>query len=143
RQDPEALAVIEATAASKHSRMLLAGRDWRTDGTWHRFSATGPWGEMDDLRTSLPGPHQVDNAGLALAACALLTEDGWRIGHDAMRTGLATAIWPGRFEEVESERGQRIVIDGAHTPASAQALATALAERYPGQRATFIIGLFR
>lgn len=143
RQDAEGLAVIEATATAMGSRMLLAGRDWQTDGTWQHFTATGPWGEVTNLRTSLPGPHQVDNAGLALAACALLAEDGWRIGHEAMRTGLATAVWPGRFEEVDLASGQRIVIDGAHTPASAQALATALAERYPGQRATFIIGLFR
>ncbi len=141
RQDPEALAVIEATAAEKHSTMLLAGRDWRTQGTWQQFRATGPWDELADLRTSLPGQHQVDNAGLALAACAVLTEGGWQIGQDAMRTGLATAIWPGRFEEVDLEG--RVVIDGAHTPASARALADALAERYPGQRATFIVGLFR
>lgn len=143
RQDPEALTVIEATAAEKHSRMLLAGRDWQTHGTWQQFTATGPWGTLDDLRVNLPGPHQVENAGLALTACSLLIDDGWQIGPNAMRAGLATAVWPGRFEEIELAGGQRIVIDGAHTPASAQALATAFAERYPGQRATFVIGLFR
>lgn len=143
RQEPEALAVIAATAAEKGSRLLVAGRDWQTHGDWQQFSAVGPWGELTDLRASLPGQHQVDNAGLALAACALLMGDGWRIGHDAMRTGLASAVWPGRFEDVELAGGQRIVIDGAHTPASARALANALAARYPGQRATFIVGLFR
>jgi dihydrofolate synthase/folylpolyglutamate synthase len=140
-QPAAALAVIEERAVETGSPLLLAGRDWHTTGSWERFTAVGPWGHLDALRSGLVGPHQVDNAGLALAACALLTKDGFRFPHQSLRAGIAATVWPGRFEEVSLAAGQRVVIDGAHSPAAAAVLAEAIKSRFPGQRAAFVIGL--
>lgn len=140
-QPAEALAVIESRARSLVSPLLLAGRDWQVTGTSERFTAIGPWGRLDDLRAGLPGRHQVDNAGLALATCDLLRAHGYIFPDAAVRQGLAAATWPGRFEEVPVSPGQLVVIDGAHSPAAATVLAETIQDRFPGQRAAFVLGL--
>ena len=139
-QRPEALAVIEGMAHERGSRVLVGGRNWTWSGTWRRFDALGPWGGLRDLRLGLVGPHQVENACTALAAAWLLAETGWRIPESALRTGLAAAHWPGRFERVTHPAGAAVILDGAHTEASAAALAAALAVEEPDRPAVIVIG---
>ncbi len=57
----------------------------------------------------------------------------------AVRAGLASASLPGRFEVVEVD-GRIVVLDGAHSPASARALATTLNEAYPGRQTILVVG---
>ncbi|MPY67830.1 bifunctional folylpolyglutamate synthase/dihydrofolate synthase [Deinococcus sp. SDU3-2] len=73
-----------------------------------------------DLRTPLLGEHGARNAALAAAAA-------WRlgVGEPAIRVGAAGVVWPGRME-VLPWRGGRVLLDGAHNPAGAHALASAL-----------------
>lgn len=139
-QEPAALAVLEATAAERSSPLLLGGRDWHWTGDWRAFAATGPWGRYDDLRLSLPGPHQVENAGTALAALWQLASAGVTVPEQAIRAGLAGARWPGRFELVTIPGGPTIVLDGAHTPAAAAALAATFTAELPGRRAVAVLG---
>ncbi|MDQ3043725.1 MAG: bifunctional folylpolyglutamate synthase/dihydrofolate synthase [Chloroflexota bacterium] len=142
-QVPESLAVITAAARAAEAPLLVAGRDWTTLGDWRAFSARGPWGIYRELQTGMAGSHQVENAGLAIAACLLLRDAGIPIDEPAIRKGLASASLPARFETVELTNGPTLVVDGAHTPASAQALATTLAAEFPGQSAVFVLGMMR
>ncbi|HEV2108490.1 MAG TPA: folylpolyglutamate synthase/dihydrofolate synthase family protein, partial [Thermomicrobiales bacterium] len=57
----------------------------------------------------------------------------------AARAGLASASLPGRFEVVEVD-GRLVVLDGAHSLASARALATTLSEAYPVRQAILVVG---
>ncbi len=139
-QDPAALAVIEATAADRGSPLLLAGRDWWWEGTWEDFAVIGPWGRYAGLRSGLPGIHQMENASTALAAVSLLG-DRFPLSEGGVRTGLAEARWPGRFERVRPEHGPEIVLDGAHTPASARAVAATMVAVHPDRRAVVVLGL--
>ncbi|RLT35820.1 MAG: bifunctional folylpolyglutamate synthase/dihydrofolate synthase [Chloroflexi bacterium] len=71
------------------------------------------------LTLALLGPHQVENA----AAAVLAAEYAWAAaGHElpeqAVRTGLASARWPGRFEVVR--RQPLVILDGLHTPLAAR-----------------------
>ena len=140
-QPAEAMAVIESRARSLGSPLHLAGRDWQVTGTSESFTAIGPWGRLDGLRAGLAGRHQVDNAGLALATCDLLRTHGYTFSDAAVRHGLASTTWPGRFEEVPVNSRQRVVIDGAHSPAAATVLAETIRDRFPGQHAAFVLGL--
>jgi dihydrofolate synthase/folylpolyglutamate synthase len=90
--------------------------------------ATTPRGELRDLRIGLLGRHQAANAAVALATLdALRDAHGLRVPEDAVRRGLAAARWAGRLELVAVPRlGGRVLLDGAHNPAGARALATAL-----------------
>ncbi|MCP2015901.1 dihydrofolate synthase/folylpolyglutamate synthase [Deinococcus sp. HSC-46F16] len=73
-----------------------------------------------ELRTPLLGKHGAHNAALAAAAA-------WRLGVDgsAIRAGAAGVLWPGRLEALPWQGG-RVLLDGAHNPAGAHALASAL-----------------
>ena len=72
----------------------------------------------------LAGSHQQINARLALAAVAALGELGRPVPEDAVREGLRAVHWPGRLEVVAGR--PLTLVDGAHDPAAADALAAAL-----------------
>ncbi len=89
--------------------------------------------ELRDLRVGLLGPHQAENAAVALATLDALRDDGARrqaplpvLDDDAVRRGFAAATWPGRLERIEHPTFGRVLLDGAHNPAGARALAAAL-----------------
>jgi dihydrofolate synthase/folylpolyglutamate synthase len=96
--------------------------------------ATTPDAELRGLRVGLLGSHQAANAVVALALLDALDEDAARRGQalafdDAtIRRGFAAARWPGRLELIEDPGLGHVLLDGAHNPAGARALARALAE---------------
>jgi len=84
---------------------------------------------------ALPGAHQRRNAAVALAALdELAAIEGIVVGDVLRRAALARVVHPGRFEVVGD-----IILDGAHNPHGAAALATTLRER--GQRPVLIVGI--
>jgi dihydrofolate synthase/folylpolyglutamate synthase len=138
-QQSEALAVIETEARRNESQLGLAGRDWRVEGDWRRFAAVGPWGSLEELRTGIAGCHQMANAALALAAVTAAGE-GFDVPAAAVRYGIGSAALPGRFEVVMVDE-HTLVLDGAHTPLAATALAETFLEAFPGRRAVLVLGL--
>jgi dihydrofolate synthase/folylpolyglutamate synthase len=108
-------------------------------------------GTLRDLRIALLGGHQAANAAVALAVLDALREDAERrgrpldrLGPDAIRQGFATVSWPGRMELLDAgTRGWgRVLLDGAHNPAGAAALAAALDE-LGVRRFTLVFGAMR
>jgi dihydrofolate synthase / folylpolyglutamate synthase len=94
-----------------------------------------PDGTVRDLRVGLLGSHQAANAATAAALLDAIREDGERRGQpvvvneQAVRAGMADARWPGRLELFPAAAGGRgVLLDGAHNPSGARALARALAE---------------
>lgn len=138
---PEARRVVSDVARRARAPWFAARRDWLWRGNWRAFSTSGPWGDIADLRLGLPGDHQVDNACLALAGCWLM--EGDQLSPDAVRIGLRTASWPGRLEIITRPSGTNIVLDGAHTPAAAAALAAAYAAEFPESRPVVLLGILR
>ncbi|MGN6483503.1 MAG: bifunctional folylpolyglutamate synthase/dihydrofolate synthase [Thermomicrobiales bacterium] len=138
-QLPAALGVITARADELGCALLVQDRDFRTEGTDRGFSYRDAAGRLDDLDIALIGRHQVENAGLAIAAARLAIDPPER----AIRSGLATAVNPGRFEIVRLPNGTTVVIDGAHTPIAADALRIALEDRFPGQRPHVVVGMLQ
>ena len=139
-QMPAAQKTIVRAAAEVGSPLQIGGRDWTWNGTWRSFEATGPWGTWQDLTVGIPGPHQVENACTALAALRLVDAAGIRLPEASIRTGLATARWPGRFERFAFE-DRVLVFDGAHTPAAAAALVEAWRDDVGADPATVIVGM--
>jgi len=58
---------------------------------------------LDDLQLGLAGPFQHENAAIAMATIEALRAQGWKIGADAIRAGLANVYWPGRFDIVPGD----------------------------------------
>jgi dihydrofolate synthase/folylpolyglutamate synthase len=139
-QVPAAAKTIVDAAAEVGSPLQIAGRDWSWDGTWRSFEAKGPWGTLSQLTLGIRGPHQVENACTALAALDIVDAAGIHMPEDSIRTGLATARWPGRFEPI-MVGNRNVVFDGAHTPAAAQALVETWRDSEGTALATVILGM--
>lgn len=76
----------------------------------------------EDLLPGLAGEHQRDNAIVALALLEVLATCGFNISEAARREGIAEVRWPGRLERFTYE-GRDVLLDAAHNPAGAKALA--------------------
>jgi dihydrofolate synthase/folylpolyglutamate synthase len=98
---------------------------WDRDGIDVDLARLGP------TRVGLRGRHQAANAAVADALLDALEAAGIaRVPDDARRRGYASAVWPGRLELVRA--GDRdVLLDGAHNPAGAAALAVALDDLRP------------
>jgi dihydrofolate synthase/folylpolyglutamate synthase len=83
---------------------------------------------------ALPGPHQKQNAAIALAA---LRAGKIEINDSAIIRGLLTVEWPARFQRWD----QCTFIDGAHNPAAARALADTWREAFGGQITTLMLAV--
>jgi dihydrofolate synthase/folylpolyglutamate synthase len=90
---------------------------------------------MDDLRLGLLGTYQPSNALVAVAAARALGAPA-----SAIANGLVRARWPGRFD-VRRAHGGWLVLDGAHNPAGALALAESLTAYFGGQPLTLVAGM--
>jgi dihydrofolate synthase/folylpolyglutamate synthase len=132
-QVAELLAVI---ATEKGSNCYFLGRDFRillkNTGV---FDYTGIKRNYALLSLILRGRHQTSNAATALAALELATK-AFPLDEDAIRAGLKTVSWPGRFEIVREN--PTVVLDGAHNGEGVAALAEEL-ERYREGRAIKLV----
>jgi dihydrofolate synthase/folylpolyglutamate synthase len=93
---------------------------------------------LTQLIPGLAGRYQAMNAAVALAAAETLEAGGLAIGTPALIKGIAAASWPGRMELVSGS--PPLLLDGAHNPAGAAALAAALSD-YPYDRLLLVTGV--
>ena len=91
------------------------------------------------LESQLLGSYQPENAAMAVEVALALRDRGYAISSDAIRTGIAAASWPGRFQIVGED--PTFIIDGGHNAQGAQALAQSLARNFPGRKAVFLMGV--
>lgn len=98
------------------------------------------------VRLALRGRHQAENAVVAVRLLEALEQQRLRVPRAAIVEGLERAVWPGRLELIDADAigrpGRRVLLDAAHNPAGARALAAYLAETYAGKTA-FVFGAMR
>jgi len=99
--------------------------------------------ELSNLRTSLPGKHQILNAGLAVRAVELLNENGFNILKRDIRSGLKNTVWRGRFQIIKRRRKPTIILDVGHNPSGLKAVVECFQEMYPKRKADIIAGFVR
>jgi dihydrofolate synthase/folylpolyglutamate synthase len=141
-QAPAAADVLIARAAAVGVPLLMEGRELSVrvaarDRNGQVIDCAGPGWHLDRLDLSLLGVYQPSNALVALAAARVLG-----VSDAAAREGLARARWPGRFEVLRA-RDRVVVLDGAHNPAGAHALARSLAEWFGDTPITLVFGALR
>ena len=130
---PEAWPRISDRASEIGAPLYVAGRDFSLqEGRY-----AGPRWRCEGVTVGLRGPHQIENGALALA---LLELSGLPVTPEAAREGLRQVVWPGRLEVV-SHRGVTVVLDGAHNPQGAEALARSLQSLWPGRPLTLVFGV--
>jgi dihydrofolate synthase/folylpolyglutamate synthase len=116
-QPIEAEEAIQRVAEERGAIVHQEGRDWTIDPT---------------LRSSLLGEHQVRNANLAWQM--LQRQDVLPVGRASFLSGLTSAQWPGRFQELAVGPLTGVAktwVDGAHNVEAARALAALLDDHGP------------
>ncbi len=136
RQRAEVTPVLERRAGELGIRVARTS-DWpvsalEIDARGSRFLL----GETLRIRCPLAGEHQVENA---ITAAVALVQAG--VPGSAIEAGIAAARWPGRLERVSES--PEIILDGAHNPAGARALAAYIDRFYSGRRVRLIYGAMR
>jgi dihydrofolate synthase/folylpolyglutamate synthase len=143
RQRPEAARVLEARLIDARWTEHWPVSDLELDARGSRFVlhpspilSRDREGAVLSIQCPLAGEHQVENA--VTAALALM-----RLGipTTAIESGIPAAQWPGRLEHISEN--PEIILDGAHNPAGARALAAYIQRFYAGRRIRLIYGAMR
>ncbi len=140
-QTDDGLAVIEARAARLGVPLLAHGQHWHIGEDRGRMIYQDESGLVDLPLPNLPGPHQIQNAGAAIAALR-------HLGFDAAvcEAAVTQAVWPARMQRlrqgplVAAAPRAELWLDGGHNPAGGEALAATLA-RMPKRPTHLICGM--
>lgn len=145
RLSADAAGVIGRIAADRQAPLVRLGAEFRVEADpLEGFRYEGLRGAYAGLSCPLRGAHQLDNAACALAMLDVAATRGLPHSEDSVRRGLSTVSWEGRLETVE--RHPLLVLDGAHNPAAAEAVAAHLAGHrrlHPDSRIIAVIGMMR
>ncbi len=155
-QHPEARAVFEKVASERNAPIVepknLVGRDCSASSSRLVRNADGlPVAQEFDVETDsesypqltmpLLGHHQFINATTAVTAIECLKQKGYRVPKTSVYAGFKNVQWQGRIQRIRSS--PIVVLDGAHSPASMEALCSTLRQSFRYDRVTFIVSLMR
>lgn len=131
-QHDESMDVIADVAARLGAPLLAYGQQWHVTSERDRLIYQDETGLLDLPLPRLPGPHQVMNAGAAIAALRQLGKD-----EAACEAAVSRAYWPARMERltqgslVDLAAPAELWLDGGHNPAAGRALAATLRAQPP------------
>jgi len=136
QQTPEVAELLVRRAAEAGATVVREGMEF---GVVSRVPAVGGQvvslqglrGRYDEVFLPLYGAHQAQNAAVALAAVEAFAahgQQGQALDEDLVRAAFAETTSPGRLEIVR--RSPTIVLDAAHNPHGAEALAAALEDSF-------------
>jgi dihydrofolate synthase/folylpolyglutamate synthase len=114
---PDAAAAIEQIARDRQAPLIHADE-----------------GDAAGFEIGLAGAHQRTNAAVALHLLTVIAEQGHAVPRAAVAEGLAHPGWPGRLDRRLLSEGRELLLDAAHNPAGAAALASYLENAVDGPR---------
>lgn len=123
----EGLEVIERVAARNSAALYAYGQHYHVSTERGRLIYQDERGLLDLPLPNLPGPHQIQNAGGAIAALRVLG-----FGEEACEAAVTKAFWPARMQHMKSGRlvdlakPAELWLDGGHNPHAGRALAETL-----------------
>src|SRR5580704_2529189 len=97
--------------------------------------------ELFSIEPQLRGRFQLQNALNALAVARYLQSRNYKVSNTNIERGIASAVWPGRIERVQTKPD--VYLDGAHNPGAARELAKYIQESLRGRRIYMIFGAMR
>ena len=155
-QHPEAQAVFEKIAKAR-SVPVVEVRDfirsdfststprivYNSDGlpVAQRFDVETHSDRYPQLTLPLLGHHQFGNAMTALAGLECLKRQGYVIPKSSVYAGFKNVQWDGRVQRIKS--APIVVLDGAHSPVSMEALGRTLRESFQYDQMIFVVSLMR
>ncbi|GAB2508448.1 folylpolyglutamate synthase/dihydrofolate synthase family protein [Microbacterium petrolearium] len=145
RQVPAAEAVLRRVAGEREANLALEGREFalaeqKLAVGGQLITVRGLAGEYAEQYLPILGRHQGENAALAIAAVeALIGDASQAITDEVLTEGLQEATSPGRLQLVGID--PTVVVDAAHNPHGAAALAQALRESFDFEEWGVVLGV--
>ncbi len=151
-QHPEARAVIEKVSSERNAPIIEVKNFVAQDPDISASqvilnSEGGPVAQQFDVESysqlTLPllGYHQYVNGTTAIAAIECLKQKGYVISKDSVYNGFKNVQWPGRIQQVMSS--PLVVLDGAHSSISMEALCCAIRENFRYTQVIFIVSIMK
>jgi len=144
RQEPGAAEVliarcaeVEAVPVCEGSEFAVLDRELAVGGQLLALQAQQ--GPIDQVYLPLFGEHQAQNAALALAAVEAFLSGVMELESEVIREGFAQVTSPGRLQVVR--RSPTVIVDAAHNPHGARALAGTLAESFDFAALVGVVGI--
>jgi dihydrofolate synthase/folylpolyglutamate synthase len=144
-QPPEALERILAEALAmdapiRRAEDMASARRIRQEWTGQRLHLETASGTQATFHLPLLGAHQIRNALLATAALeTFLDQAQIPLTGEILSEGFSRVCWPARLQPLESD--PPVLLDGAHNPQGARALAAALREIAGGRPVGLVCGM--
>lgn len=140
---PEALGVIRAIAERRKAPWIDGPSSATIEpGANGSFAVVTATRRYEDVRPSLAGRHQWDNARLVVVALETIAGSLPRpVAPEAVARGLARTRWPGRLQWIDGR--PRMLLDGAHNPAGIASLVGHLTEHPIRPRPVLLFGTTR
>ncbi|MBN9653847.1 bifunctional folylpolyglutamate synthase/dihydrofolate synthase [Halobacillus sp. GSS1] len=137
----EAIEVITQKARSCHSKVFRLGRDFNithqsSSDDGESFVFANETFHPETFVSQMKGPHQVENASLAIQAAEVLRALGIQIDRNLYRKGITSTRWPARFEKVMD--APLTIIDGAHNEEGTSALVETVKRHYADKRVVLV-----
>jgi len=140
---PVVQGILKTTCMRKAAPLYRFKSDFRVRRNLNgSFQYHGIQREWPTLSVNLRGPHQMNNAALALATVDVLESRGMlSLKSEVVEHALMGVFWPARLEVLDVN--PMVLLDGAHNPAGARALAAYIKRFHAGRRITLIYGAMR
>jgi dihydrofolate synthase/folylpolyglutamate synthase len=143
---PDAAAEVIARVAKAHGARMENAADVArvvaADTGADQLTIETPENRYGPLTLGLRGQHQVGNALVSVRLLEAVQRRGVRVSKAAIERGLTEVEWPGRLELLQLEGDRRLLLDAAHNPDGARALASYLRQRHP-ERPVLVFGVMR
>ena len=133
---PEARAIITAQARERDAPVIDAWHGVLASpvnpqsaiGQSTRLRVLTPRSDYGEIALALSGPHQIDNAVVAIRTLEAVSDKIRAVTTASIKRGLSEVVWPGRLDLRRLGHGREVLLDAAHNPDGASALAQALAD---------------
>ena len=136
RQSADVMAALQDHAQKTRAPIYAFGEQWNVYSEHGRLIYQDDDGLCDLSLPRLPGAHQIDNAGTAIAA---IRAAGINIDDAIISKGLMSAQWPARMQRLTKgplvelahkrlEQAPEIWLDGGHNPHAGRAIASVMAD---------------
>ncbi len=144
---PSGIRTLKQIAKEKQAPMYQYKQDFFVRKTPSKPTVTyrGLNVRIPTITPPLPGDHQKENLGMALAACELIfdrrkaNDPRYQLTSELVRQGLAGTRWPGRLEVIQQD--PLVILDGAHNLQAARVLGRYLSTTLAGRKLTMVIGI--
>ena len=88
------------------------------------------------------GKYQLTNCALAIESALYLAQMGYSITPQTVKVGVEKSLWKGRLQKITVDK-KTFLLDGAHNPDGAKALAQALQDDFADMKICFVLGVFK